>query len=53
MQNREVLIKWKNKFLNTGKRNNQINFRNTKSGYVDVTYPDVFLNLEIRLYTRI
>ncbi len=49
MQNRELLNKWKNKLLDTGKRNNLINFRNTKLGSVDVIYPNfstIFSNVE-------
>lgn len=40
MDNREMLNFWRNKLLDTGKRNNLINFKNTKLGSVDVVYPN-------------
>lgn len=49
MDNREMLNFWRNKLLDTGKRNNLINFKSTKLGSVDVVYPnfeDVFSKVE-------
>ena len=40
MADQKKLDRWADKLLDTGKRNNLINFRDTKSSIVEILYPD-------------
>ncbi len=42
LMNDNKLKKWADLLLDTGKRNNLINFKNTKYGTVEVVYPDIY-----------
>lgn len=39
--NKSKLESWANKLLDTGKRNNLINFKDTKSSTIEIVYPEV------------